>query len=413
MESLPFWVGASMLDITPPLEVGILMSAVERRWAPFQRVRQPLYARAIAIERGTHRVVLVSLDLLGLASRALGGKMRFKRRVVVASERVVTDSDLVLAATHAHSAPSSLAITDLYRTAAFKEWTNLLIERVGRAIRQAMKAMRPCSLATGTTHISGLSIYRRIRTTDGVVLSHPPPPPEKVISRDGPVDDTVNVAAFTDASSELVALVVNATCHPVHEMCIPQVSPDYPGEMSLELERCYPGAVALFFNGAAGNINPPTVSGGAGDAQRHGRRLAGAVNEALSHANPVDGEIALKRMPITLPARTLSGRPAARPMKTEIAALGIGDAAFLFLPGEPFVEIGLAIRENSPYSFTAVIGYAEDWIGYIPTDQAFGEGGYELGPGPWAKVGYGSEGILQSQALRLLNETKISRMPDN
>ena len=400
----PYLAGTGMAEITPPLEVGILMSALERQWAPFEGVRRPLYARVLAIAQGPQRVVLVSLDLLGLASKAFGDRRRFKGRVVVASGHAVKASDLILAATHTHSAPASLAITDLYRTAAFKEWADLLTQQIGRAIRHGVESMRPCSLVAGITYVKGLAIYRRIKTTDGIVLSHPPPPPHKVISRDGPVDDSVNIAAFKDATGHYVALVVNATCHPVHEMCIPWISPDYPGEMSLELERRYPSATALFFNGAAGNINPPTVSGGPADSEQHGWRLAEAVDQALSGLNPVEGDITLKRSPISLPARTLRGRPAARPLNTEMAALRIGEVAFLFIPGELFVEIGLAIRENSPFGFTALAGYAEDWIGYLPTEQAFGEGGYELGPGAWAKVGRGSEQILRTKALALLSE---------
>ena len=74
------------------------------------------------------------------------------------------------------------------------------------------------------------------------------------------------------------------------------------------------------------------------------------------------------------------------------------------MPGELFVEIGLAIRSNSPVKFTMVVGYAEDAIGYIPTDRAFEEGGYELGPGLWARVGRGSEGIFREKAEVLLKE---------
>ena len=58
--------------------------------------------------------------------------------------------------------------------------------------------------------------------------------------------------------------------------------------------------------------------------------------------------------------------------------------AFAFLPGEPFVETALSVREGSPFASTAVVGYAEDYIGYVPTDAAFVEGGYEtiLAAGP-------------------------------
>jgi hypothetical protein len=74
----------------------------------------------------------------------------------------------------------------------------------------------------------------------------------------------------------------------------------------------------------------------------------------------------------------------------------------VFLPGEPFVEIALAIREASPCQFTAVAGYAESYIGYIPTDRAFKSGGYETGPGAWSRVAAGSEAIVRREAVELL-----------
>jgi hypothetical protein len=398
-------VGASKIEITPPLEAGILMSAVQGQWAPFEEVRRPLYARVVVLEQATRRVALVSLDLLSVSGRAFGGRKRFKDRIVAAAQRAVKATDLILAATHTHSAPESLAITDLYRTPVFQNWSELLAQRIGTAIQQAAVAIRPAQPRLATTEVPGLAIYRRIKTTDGIVLSHPPPPPEKIISAEGPVDPSVNLVAFQDETGQLIALIVNATCHPVHEMCIPQISGDYPGELSRELEQRHPGAVALYFNGAAGNINPPTVSGGPAEAERHGQRLAAAVEETLGQLQPLSAEgLALKRRPLTLPARTRTGRPAAQPLVTELAALRLGEAALLFVPGELFVEIGLAIREQSPHDPTFVVGYAEDAIGYIPTDQAFGEGGYELGPGPWARVGVGSEIIIRQEAAALLRE---------
>ncbi len=79
-----------------------------------------------------------------------------------------------------------------------------------------------------------------------------------------------------------------------------------------------------------------------------------------------------------------------------------GDAAMVFLPGEPFVEIALAIRKASPFPFTAVMAYSEDYIGYIPTDRAFENGGYETRPGRWSRLGPGSEAIVRDEAIRLL-----------
>jgi hypothetical protein len=326
-----------------------------------------------------------------MSSAAVGGMTRFKAAALAAARQSIDPRNLILAATHTHSAPESLALTDLHTTPAFKQWIETLAERIGGALRRAGESKRRCRLVLGSAEARGHAIHRRIKTTHGVVLSHPPPPSETVVSSEGPVDDRVVAAGFADESGEPIAIIANATCHPVHEMCLRRVSPDYPGAMSAELERRHPGAVALFLNGAAGNINPPTVSGGAGDAERHGRRLAEVVEQALRAAQPARGDcLALERRRVHLPARTADGRSAGAPLAADIAALVLGNAASVFLPGEPFVEIGLAIREQSPFDYTAVVSYADDYIGYIPADGAFDEGGYELGP--WA---VGSRGPRQ------------------
>jgi hypothetical protein len=47
------------------------------------------------------------------------------------------------------------------------------------------------------------------------------------------------------------------------------------------------------------------------------------------------------------------------------------------LPGEPFVEYQLLAQELRKDLFVAVAGYGDGGPGYIPTDRAFLEGGYE------------------------------------
>lgn len=63
---------------------------------------------------------------------------------------------------------------------------------------------------------------------------------------------------------------------------------------------------------------------------------------------------------------------------TEVQALAIGDdLAVVGLPGEVFAELGLALRERSPFRHTLVLGLANEAIGYVPTRRAYHEGGYE------------------------------------
>lgn len=409
-DAFPLFVGASAAAITPPLEVGILMSSGRQLWEPFEGVRLPLQARAVVVEKAGRRIALVSLDLIGLAGEAIGGMATFRERVVAASGGAVAANDLVLASTHTHSGPESIALSDLYHKDEFKKWTADLAQSIGSAVGSAAGSMRPARLIAGSRSAPGLAVNRRIKTTRGIASVRRQLPPDVVIGPEGPVDEQLRVAAFVDRSGEPVAVLVNFTAHPVLEMCIKQVSPDYPGEMSLELQKRHPGAVVLFFQGACGNINPPTMERSPENARQYGRKLAELVDKTFKDAKPVRGdELALRWKTIGLPARSVTGQPEAEPLKTRVGAARIGAAGFVFLPGEPFVEIALAIRQASPCQFTAVVGYADDYIGYIPTDRAFVNGGYEIGPGRWSRLASGSEPIVREKALKLLESLSMAK----
>ena len=400
--------GAAKRDITPPLEVGLLMSSVEGKWMPFEGVRRELFARAIvlrgeSVSGSIERVAIVSLDLLALSGEALGGFAEFKSRISAAAGSCVHADEIVLSCTHTHSAPESGALTDLYQTADYAGWLHYLVLQVGQAIQAAHASAVPCQLSYGTASADGLGIHRRFKTTHGIMMSHPEPPADVIVSRDGAVDDSVNVLAFRDRADALKAVVVNATCHPVYEMCIPQVSPDFPGELAAILDEQHPGAVAVFLNGAAGNVNPQGVSAGPSESRRHAESLGSIVN-AILRASTFEPTpyVKLSRNGVELATRLPNGEDVGVSLGTEIAALQLGSAAIVFIPGEPFAETALAIRKASVFELTAIVGFSEETIGYIPTDQAYIEGGYEAEFGKWSFLSPGSETRIQRGALSLL-----------
>jgi len=70
--------------------------------------------------------------------------------------------------------------------------------------------------------------------------------------------------------------------------------------------------------------------------------------------------------------------------------------------GEPFVEIGLAIKERSPFEHTWFGGYTSGWAGYIPTADAYPLKGYEVETSPFTPEAAGAliEGtVALSKAL--------------
>jgi hypothetical protein len=64
------------------------------------------------------------------------------------------------------------------------------------------------------------------------------------------------------------------------------------------------------------------------------------------------------------------------PLEVQVLRLS-GSAAVVSLPGEVFVELGLAIKRASPFATTLVVELCQDAPGYVPTRKAFAEGSYE------------------------------------
>ena len=65
--------------------------------------------------------------------------------------------------------------------------------------------------------------------------------------------------------------------------------------------------------------------------------------------------------------------------EVEVQAIQVGPAVLLANPGELFCQYGLETRSRSPFAITFPVGYANDFAGYVPTEEAFGPhgGGYE------------------------------------
>jgi hypothetical protein len=104
------------------------------------------------------------------------------------------------------------------------------------------------------------------------------------------------------------------------------------------------------------------------------RRAAASDIEAATFATK-RANMALSR------AATYGGK---QDFPAELHLLRIGPAVFAGTEGEPFAEIGLAIKAGSPFPATWFGGYTGGWAGYIPTADAYPQGGYEVDTSPFA-----------------------------
>ena len=93
-------------------------------------------------------------------------------------------------------------------------------------------------------------------------------------------------------------------------------------------------------------------------------------------------------------------------ISTYIQVIAINNTAFVSVPGEMFVELGLMIKEKSPFEHTYVVELANDYIGYIPTRVAFKEGGYETLNARSSRIGPEAGEILVENAISMLASIK-------
>src|SRR6185436_1220483 len=92
-----------------------------------------------------------------------------------------------------------------------------------------------------------------------------------------------------------------------------------------------------------------------------------------------------------------------QPLEVEVQVITLGQQlALVSLPGEVFVELGLSIKQASPFAVTMIAELANGSIGYIPNKPAYLEVNYEVVS---ARCGAGAGELLVTAAVKLLNES--------
>jgi neutral ceramidase len=91
-------------------------------------------------------------------------------------------------------------------------------------------------------------------------------------------------------------------------------------------------------------------------------------------------------------------------VEAPIQALRIGDGAIVTTPGELFTEIGWAVKERSPGLPTMALGFSNGAVGYLPTAEAYPEGGYEPA---YSNRSYGTPATVAPESAELLTKTAV------
>lgn len=358
--------------------------------------RDRLHAVILLLDDGRTKAAIVTHDLIA-SSTAVTNDFR----TAITEATGIPADHILVAASHNHSGP---------KWEAHPEYCRKVIDEVTEAVKAALNEMRPVTVGYAVDSIDFGINRRQMIGGKAVVRLNP----------DGPNDQRVKVLRIDDGRShDPLAVLMHAVCHPcVHTWGdkwsppypngYPKMSADFPGEAKAFVEQSYGGrTTALFLQGCAGDIRPnlpgfPYRCGDEADIRWCGRGLGCAAVRA-SDRSLVREEYA--KRPTIYPIRAVTKRievPAfggGDPVKCELQALKVGPYLFLTLPGEPMVEYGFQIEKSiGERAIPIVVGYANGSIGYICTEQAFREGGYEP---THSASGPGAEAILVRESTKL------------
>ncbi len=126
----------------------------------------------------------------------------------------------------------------------------------------------------------------------------------------------------------------------------------------------------------------PPLAEAEAELKKRQQRLRDLVSRGAPPAEVEAATFVTKRanMAVTR-ARTFGGKTH---LPIELHVLRVGDAVMTAIPCEPFVDIGIAIKTQSPFPHTWFGGYHGAWYGYLPVPEEYPRKGYEVNTTPYS-----------------------------
>lgn len=249
------YAGVARAGITPPVGIPQLNWGSQTHVEAIGIDPAGMLVTALVLSDGKQKFAMVDIDTL-----LVTGMQPIAEKAAQAIG--VPVSHMRLAATHTHAGPNfqrekgPLNVDPAPYEKMMADYRGLLATRIVQAVVEANKNLRPVH-AYGAKGTGTININRRMRATkDG--------PPAVGRNESGPVDRDLVVIRIDDAMGKPYAVLVNFQCHGIvltYENKL--ISPDWVGMTRKTIEQAMPGALALFFQGAAGDQGP--IEWGTGD----------------------------------------------------------------------------------------------------------------------------------------------------
>lgn len=454
-------VGFAERDITP--EIG--MEAPGGYGKAYHRtLHDPCKVRAAVFDDGSRRVALVGIDALAVRRPLVEAcRKEIQARCGIAPEAIL------IGASHSHSSGPTCMIlpgeydhgSPLVKSLAYEKSSCAdarYLERVRKELIEAVcaadksRAEARCGVGKGIE--DKVAFNRRFRMKNGLSYTHPGQLNPDIVEPAGPVDPEVGVIGVWNVQGKCIGCVVNYACHATCN----------PGGISANwiyyLEQTIRGAmgpdcVVVFLQGASGDVtqvdnrNPYVNLAGEDWARFVGGRVgAEAVKALLSMPRgdfgPADFRVKTLEMKRRVPEPErvrkcvelvqqppekvgatewtfakeivlLDARLAQEPTaKVEVQAIQVGPAVFVANPAEFFCQLGLDIKAGSPFKFTFPVELANDCVGYVPTEEAFGPGGggYETRLTSYSTLEPAAGRMIVEAGLEMTRQMKPGPIPE-
>ena len=371
--------GVASVDITPPVGVELCGYGLYLN-RKSTGIRDRLYSKALVLSDGENRVAIIANDLIGVMRETTQ-----KARRLIREETGIPEDNIMVACTHTHHGPATVFLRACGRID--EDYLRILPKYIAGAVKMADSNLQDARIGAGKGRLENVSMNR--------------------VVKGGLIDPELGVIRVDDSEGRIIALLMNFSCHAVVMPINTLISSDFPGAAASTIERIERGSLGFFLQGACGDINPILVN--TGKVEQVGITVAAEALKVGENIRTVENvTVASKVRRVKLPLHVLNAEEiedigrrldekwlrvysewaecmlksdsSKQWLETEIQVIRIGDIILIAEPSEMFVKFSLEIKKRSPYENTFVVGYANDYVGYIPDEEDYerrgGFGGY-------------------------------------
>ncbi|MFO0821564.1 MAG: hypothetical protein U0792_00225 [Gemmataceae bacterium] len=439
--------GAFAQDVTPEkFPISVNGGFADRQAT---KANDTLHARCLVLDDGKTKLALVVVDSCMLPRDLLD-----TAKASAEKKTGIPAGNILISATHTHTAPTA---TPVFQSDPDPEYVTFLAAKIALGIEKAHANLVPAKLAVVVGQEPNQVFNRRWKMKDGAMLSDPFGGMDKVktnparqspdlVEPAGPTDPSVTVLSVRTADDKPLAVYSGYSLHYVGDL--PALSADYFGvfaEVIGQKLKAGPGFVGMLSNGTSGDINninfrEATAKTKPGEKCRLvAEAVADAAMKALDKAEyRSDVQLRSANSVIELPVRkpkpedlkraeeilekakgrelkggeevyareTVKIQSYPDTVKVPLQAFRIGEFGIASIPCEVFVEIGLAIKKNSPFKPTCVVSLANGYFGYLPTPEHHALGGYETWRARSSFLGVTSSLAIEKELAELLKKVR-------